>query len=152
MIRSRARRTVVVSLLIVLVTASLSGPRSLGAAEASTSSTAYARELLELINRYRKDNGLRKLYAHAGLTRLAREHSGDMAQRRRLGHQGFKERFQRSGRSPCTENVGWNHATPQAQFEGWRRSAGHDRNMLHPQIRWAGIAEQNGYVTFFACR
>ncbi len=111
-------------------------------------------DLLGLINSYRAERELGPLVMRPGLTRLALDHSRAMKRAGRLSHDGFKARFraaQRQGASGCVENVGWNYPTPTGQFEGWRDSPGHDRNMLDKAITGAGIARAGAYTTFFAC-
>ncbi len=112
----------------------------------------YSQTLLEQINLYRQDNGLNPLRFDDNLIRLAKNHSFAMFQQKRIGHAQFDERFERSGSRLCVENVGWNYSTPLQQFDAWRRSSGHDQNMLKEGIYKAGIAEIGKYVTFFACK
>lgn len=112
----------------------------------------YASTLLELINNYRRYYGLSPLRFDARLNNLARKHSFDMFRQKRMSHKGFQDRFRRSGRRMCVENVGWNYTTPLKQFDGWRHSRGHDENMLNKDIHYAGISQVGQYVTFFACR
>jgi uncharacterized protein YkwD len=73
--------------------------------------TLYARTLLEQINLYRRDNGLHPLRFDANLIHLAKNHSFAMSQQKRVSHNNFKERFERSGSRLCVENVGWNYST-----------------------------------------
>ena len=117
-----------------------------------TESTLYGRTLLEQINRYRQEHGLSQLTFDTGLIRVAKAHSFTMFQQKRISHLDFNKRFERSGSRLCVENVGWNYTVPLKQFEAWRWSSGHDQNMLADGLRKAGIAEVNGYVTFFACQ
>ena len=51
----------------------------------------------------------------------------------------------------CVENVGFNYRSPESQFEGWRGSAGHDRNMLDKRVDRMGIGVAADYVTLIAC-
>ena len=118
----------------------------------SADTTLYGRTLLEQINLYRQDSGLNQLVFDPGLIRLARTHSFTMFKQKRISHLDFKSRFERTGSRLCVENVGWNYTTPLKQFNAWRRSSGHDQNMITEGIRKAGIAEIGGYVTFFACQ
>lgn len=113
--------------------------------------TPYAASLLEQINDYRVYYGLAPLCFDTRLNHLARKHSYDMYRQNRMSHSGFQDRFRRSGRRICVENVGWNYNTPLKQFDGWRHSRGHDENMLNEEIRYAGISQVGKYVTFFAC-
>ena len=112
----------------------------------------YAANLLDLINNYRLYYGLSSLRFDSRLNQLALKHSYDMFRRKRMSHNGFQDRFRRSGRRMCVENVGWNYTTPLKQFDGWRHSRGHDENMLKEDIHYVGIAQVGNYVTFFACR
>lgn len=111
----------------------------------------YIKELLALINHYRADNGLRPLSSDKKLINLARGHSIEMQHQGALSHDRFEERFKRSGRNSCVENVGWNYRTARDLFSAWQRSSGHDQNMLSGNIQKAGISISGSYVTFFAC-
>ena len=82
---------------------------------------------------------------------LAREHSAAMAKAGQLNHDGFASRVQRSGVAMCVENVGWNYGSPKEQFEAWRASPGHDRNMLNRRVDRMGIGMVADYVTLIAC-
>jgi len=109
-------------------------------------------ELLVLINRYRSTKKLKPLASSPQYVELAREHSQTMLEQQSMSHDGFDERFRRAAdASSCVENVAWNHATPQSLLDGWRKSPGHNRNMLDRKISRAGINKTGAYVTFFAC-
>jgi len=112
----------------------------------------YATELASLVNRYRASVNAPALVLEAPLSELAREHSAAMMRAKRLGHDDFKDRFRRSGYSMCVENVGWNYLTPKDQFNAWRASPGHDRNLLDARVTHAGIGVTGDYVTLIACR
>ena len=114
--------------------------------------TVYGETLLAQINQYRQEKGLNTLRFDPGLTQLAQNHSFAMFQQKMLSHRNFQDRFDRSGSHLCVENVGWNYTNPLKQFEGWRRSPDHNKNMLTDGIQQAGIAEVGNYVTFFACK
>ncbi len=112
---------------------------------------AYETQLLVLISAYRTSNALSPLSFDALLNSLAAEHSEYMHANNSMNHDGFYDRADRAGYSYCVENVGWNYPTPEAQFEGWRNSAGHNQNMLNTNIGYAGISKVGSFVTFFAC-
>jgi len=111
----------------------------------------YARHLAQLINDYRARNGLAPLDLVADLNLLAAEHSAQMAEMRRLSHDGFRGRFDRTTARLCVENVGVNFPHAEAQLDGWRASPGHHRNLLEAKIVRMGIAQSRNFVTFFAC-
>ena len=114
--------------------------------------TPFGETLLAEINRYRQENGLNTLRFDPNLIQLAQHHSFEMFQQKMLSHRNFSQRFDRSGSHLCVENVGWNYTNPLKQFDGWRSSPAHDKNMLAEGIQLAGIAEVGQYVTFFACK
>jgi uncharacterized protein YkwD len=125
-----------------------------GAAEdpLKTGATAgYAQHLADLINQYRQQHGLAPLTSTDYLASIASEHTAQMADRRRLSHDGFRDRFDRTHARICVENVGWNFPFPEAQLDGWRASPGHHRNLLEPKVTQMGVAVSRAYVTFFAC-
>jgi uncharacterized protein YkwD len=111
----------------------------------------YAVELARLINDYRERRGLERLATSDKLAELAGRHSAQMAAARKLGHQGFEQRFTQSGYAVCVENVGWNAATPAAEIDRWQRSDLHNKNLLDRRIGVMGIGARSGYVTFIAC-
>lgn len=113
--------------------------------------TGYPLRMAELVNQYRASHGLAALTIDPTIAGLAREHSAAMAKAGKLNHDDFPARARRSGLPMCVENVGWNYGSPKAQFEGWRESPGHDRNMLNRQATRVGIGVVAGYVTLIAC-
>lgn len=112
---------------------------------------AYSRRLSDLVNEYRTQRGLPPLSPDAQIAVLARRHSDAMARAGALSHDDFRARVRGSGFAVCVENVGWNYPTPAAQLDGWRASAGHDRNLLDARVTRMGIGVVGGYVTFIAC-
>ena len=114
-------------------------------------SEGYVRHLGNLINDYRAGHGLQPLIPAENLVALADEHSAGMAAQRKLSHDGFRDRAQRTQSAVCVENVGWNYPSPETQLEGWRKSPTHDRNLLHPKVSRMGLAVNTRYVAFFAC-
>lgn len=119
---------------------------------ANATDDRYAETLVELVNRYREQQGKPPLVVDRNLAALAREHSAAMAKAGRLNHDDFQSRFRRSGYAMCVENVGWNYPTPQAALVAWQRSPGHDRNLLDARVKHMGIGAASGYVTFIGCR
>lgn len=112
---------------------------------------AYAQRMAVLLDRYRQQHGLPALPLDRTLVALAAEHSAAMAKARRMDHDDFPSRARRSGLALCVENVGWNYPTPDAQFDAWRASPGHDRNLRDPRVERVGIAVASGYATLIAC-
>jgi len=111
----------------------------------------FAQELVTLINKYRTSNGLNALFLDKKLIGLAESHSAEMNSLGVLSHDNFNDRFKKSGADSCIENVGWNFRTARDQFIAWKKSEGHNRNMMATGIRKAGISKIGEYVTFFSC-
>jgi len=111
----------------------------------------YSKLLTMLVNQYRVSQGLPAMQVDPRVSGLAREHSAAMAKAGQLNHDGFPSRVQRSGVARCVENVGWNYGSPKEQFDAWRASPGHDRNMLDRRADRIGIGIVADYVTLIAC-
>ena len=111
----------------------------------------YPQRLAALVNQYRVSHGLRALIVDTTVAGLALEHSAAMAKAGQLNHDEFPSRVRRSGFAVCVENVGWNYRSPEGQFDGWRASPGHNRNMLDPRVARMGIGTVADYVTMIAC-
>ena len=136
-----------------ILIAVLAGPcAAADSSPAASTPDGYVRQLAGLINDYRERHGLGPLVFVGELATLAGEHSESMSERRRLSHEGFMARFHRASSKVCVENVGWNFRTPEGLFKGWRDSPEHHRNLLEPKVERMGIAVDERYVTFFACR
>lgn len=150
-LRATAVRVRAWSVAVAGIAAGALGVSACAAVAAGPADDVYAQRLTTLINQHRVRHARGPLAVDAGLQRLAQEHSAAMATAGRLSHDGFPTRAQRSGHALCVENVGWNYATPQAQFDGWRDSAGHDRNMLDSRVGHVGVATVNHYTTMIAC-
>jgi uncharacterized protein YkwD len=93
-------------------------------------------ELLRLINQHRKANGKGALSTDSSLTRAAQDHTDWMQSTGAFSHTGkngssFSDRIRSAGGRPTAsaENIA-EHSTPKAVFESWKKSAGHNRNML----------------------
>lgn len=128
---------------------------SLGATHTVGHAADFGSETLRLINSYRTSRGLSPLASHSVLQRLAKQHSRYQASRNDLGHDGYKQRAAQARAAGltarCAENVGFRYASPQQLFAGWRNSPGHNKNLLRPSLRYAGVSVVGSYSTFFAC-
>jgi uncharacterized protein YkwD len=124
---------------------------AVAAAPTANDGADYAQRLAALVNRYRVSHGLPELIVDTTVAGLAREQSEAMAKAGQLSHDDFPSRVRRSGLEMCVENVGWNYHSPEGQFDSWRASPGHDRNMLDPRVDRVGIGIVADYVTLIAC-
>ena len=100
-----------------------------------------------MINTYRRRNGMQPLALDAQLTVAAKAHSRDLAKWDRISHYGSDgsnpwDRVRRSGYMArlAAENVGTGQATLKEVFSGWRKSPGHNKNLLLKDAKHMGIA------------
>lgn len=128
---------------------SAAGPAARQASDAGAPD--YAARVLHALNAYRVEKGLPALLPAPALVALAAEHSSEMAARKRPSHDGFAQRFERTGAELCVENVAQGFRVPEQVLIGWRTVATHHRNLLEPRVRYLGLANTGLYVTFFAC-
>ncbi|MCB1514171.1 MAG: CAP domain-containing protein [Hyphomicrobiaceae bacterium] len=101
----------------------------------------------DLINQYRKDNGLKPLVINADLTVAAKAHSRDLAKWDRISHYGSDgsnpwDRVKRSGYKArlAAENVGTGQVTFDEVMKGWKNSPGHNKNLLLSDAQHMGLA------------
>ncbi|MCB1510310.1 MAG: CAP domain-containing protein [Hyphomicrobiaceae bacterium] len=106
-----------------------------------------ASEALRMINSYRRKHGLRPLKLDVLLTKAAKAHSTDLAKWDRISHYGSDgsnpwDRVRRTGYKArlAAENVGTGQASLAEVFEGWRKSPGHNKNLLLRDATQMGIA------------
>lgn len=104
-------------------------------------------EAQRLINAYRKKQGLRPLRIDPLLTKAASIHSKDLSRWDRISHYGSdgSNPWDRVGRTGfkarlAAENVGTGQATLKEVFEGWKKSPGHNKNLLLRHATHMGIA------------
>ena len=100
-----------------------------------------------LINAYRKSKGLKPLRIDVKLTRAAKAHARDLARWDRISHYGSDgsnpwDRVKRTGYNAklAAENVGTGQKTIEEVFRGWKKSPGHNKNLLLADAEQMGIA------------
>ncbi len=114
-----------------------------------------------MINSYRQKNGLKPLTQNSRLTQAARRHAADLAEGRRISHKGSDgsnpwSRIKATGYRAklSAENVGAGQRSFSEVLQGWKKSSGHNRNLLLPDAVHMGIAlEKNPnsrFQTFWA--
>lgn len=137
--------------LLAWALAAVIAPASAGDSTPVERTEAFIGRVAVLINEYRSQHRLDRLAAAAVLAQVADRHSQRMAKAGRPSHHGFRDRFRDVDGAICVENIAAHFDSPEAVFEGWRRSPSHDRNLLEPRIVRMGLAARDSYVTFFAC-
>ena len=120
-----------------------------GPCSADTSLDGEELEFLELINAYRAQNALGPLAFSDALNRAAAWKSAHMANNDYFAHddaiinRGFVDRLRDCGYTANTwlaENIAAGNDTAVETFEQWRGSAGHNSNMLNPNMVAIGVA------------
>jgi len=101
----------------------------------------------DVINAYRKKNGLKPLKLNAELTEAAKAHSRDLAKWDRISHYGSDgsnpwDRVKRAGYHArlAAENVGTGQVNFNEVMRGWEESPGHNKNLLTADATHMGIA------------
>lgn len=116
---------------------------------ASTSVTAYEKEVVRLVNAERAKEGLSALEYDWQLSRVARYKSEDMQKNNYFSHtsltygspfnmmKSFGITYRTAG-----ENIAKGYRTPAAVVDGWMNSPGHRANILNSSFTHIGV----GYV------
>jgi len=102
--------------------------------------------LLSLINAYRSENGLHALEIDQTLNRVSVDMAFHIAKRDSMdtwAHSdfGLSSRLDKADYKnyAAAENLGAGYADLQAAFDGWKGSAGHNKNLLNPYVTQIGI-------------
>lgn len=102
------------------------------------------RDILSLVNDYRKSKKLAPLQSNAAMEYQARRHSMDMGTHRiPFGHQGLTFRIKYifdkvPGATTVGENVAYGNLSAQAVVSGWIKSPEHRKNM-EGNFKYTGI-------------
>lgn len=101
----------------------------------------------DLVNAYRKTQGLKPLTLNTELTNAAKAHARDLAKWDRISHYGSDgsnpwDRVKRAGYNAkvAAENVGTGQASFDEVLKGWKESPGHNRNLLMSDVDNMGVA------------
>jgi uncharacterized protein YkwD len=115
----------------------------------NTNTTAYATEVIRLVNVERSNNGLAALMAQTNIRDAAQKHTIDMACNFFVSHTGsdgsvFEDRLDLFGYywMYAGENIAAGYATPSAVVTAWMNSSLHRANILDPEFTEIGV----GYV------
>ncbi len=111
---------------------------------------SYEEQVVQLVNKYRKQNGLAELTINWELSRVSRYKSQDMHDKKYFSHQSptygspfdMMKNFGISYRT-AGENIAQGYSTPQAVMNGWMNSSGHRANILNASFTQIGV----GYVS-----
>ena len=103
--------------------------------EQPAGATDFDKEILNIINTYRKSKGLVALEYNLVIWKEANIHSKNMAAKTvPFGHDGFYDRVEKiladlGGGNGSAENVAYGYPTAQEVVDGWLSSAGHKANI-----------------------
>ena len=124
--------------------------------QAPSTEAAMEREVLELVNKVRAENGLSALTWAEDVARVARAHSSDMINRNFFSHtnpDGLSpfDRLKNNGISYRTaaENIAYGQKTAEAVMKSWMNSSGHRANILNKNVKEIGVGavkKSNGTV------
>jgi hypothetical protein len=155
MVSMRARIAFIVGFLAILP---LSGCLSLGGGETSsapfftsslpaTPGAFSVSEAVRLISLYRAANGLKPVSVDPVLMKIASVHAERMAKADTMSHVlpgegSFQQRLIDGGfrAAMAAENVAAGQPTLPVVLEAWRKSPGHNANLLLPDVSKIGIA------------
>lgn len=95
----------------------------------------HEKEVLDLLNAYRKKNNKSPLQWNQVCANFAEKHSQNMADLKILSHDGINERLDGikklvKGYQVGSENVAFSHPGDMNPVEAWSKSSGHNKNML----------------------
>jgi uncharacterized protein YkwD len=106
-----------------------------------------AGEAIRILSDYRRKHGLGAVRLDPKLTRIAADHALRMAQSNKVAHVligegSFARRLRVGGydASIASENIGAGYDSLAEAFAGWRKSRGHNKNLLTPEVTVIGIA------------
>lgn len=101
----------------------------------------------DLINKYRRERGLKPLSLNPQLSEAAKTHSRDLAKWDRISHYGSDgsnpwDRVKRTGYNAkvAAENVGTGQIDFSEVLKGWKDSPGHNKNLLLTDANEMGLA------------
>ncbi|UYV36941.1 CAP domain-containing protein [Rhodobacteraceae bacterium D3-12] len=120
---------------------------------ASVLSAEPVREVVQLTNAFRAQNGLGALAISPVLEAVAEGHGRDMAKKGFFSHKGSNgssvgKRAKRKGYRFCliAENIAKGQRTPQEVMQSWITSKGHRSNMLQRKAREIGVIREAGNI------
>jgi uncharacterized protein YkwD len=109
-----------------------------------------------LINRERRQHGLRGFRDNGRLDRASQRHANDMSDRKYFAHGDFvgrirAARYLKNARGYTVgENIAWgsfDYATPASIVDGWMHSPGHRANILNGRFHEIGLGVARGAPT-----
>ncbi|NJR64590.1 MAG: CAP domain-containing protein [Leptolyngbyaceae cyanobacterium CRU_2_3] len=107
---------------------------------------SFAKQVVELTNNYRRQNGLAALTENSKLVAIAQAYSQTMATQDFFAHQGLDgsqpwDRMTAGGYKwfRSAENIAAGQLTPEEVVQGWIDSPGHRANLLDSRVKEIGV-------------
>ena len=123
-----------------------SGSGSGGGNPDNNSGEDFAKQVLELTNDFRGENGLQPLKWDPELASAAQEHSDNMGEQDFFSHTGQDgslpwDRTEAAGddNTSIGENIAAGQSNPEEVVQAWIDSPGHRENMLNPDYEYLGV-------------
>lgn len=143
---TRFAAPVLAAALTALMLAGCGGPTILSEADNATRGVILDEQAaIAAISRYRAEHGLGPLVLDSGLVKAASYQAGTNARAGRLSHEiggTFTSRMSQAGlaKAYAAENLSAGSETFDQVLARWKASPEHNRNMLMPQLKRAGVA------------
>ena len=128
--------------ILALVLAACSGG---GSRQPATPISLDVGRTASLVSAYRAANGLGPVRVESRLMQAAATQARVMGERDRIGHRvagPLPRRIWAAGYDwgAAAENLGAGYSNLDGAMAGWKASAGHRRNLLHPDVTEIGVA------------
>lgn len=112
----------------------------------SQSNSNYSTQVLNLVNKHRRENGLKELTLNSNLSNVAQIKTNDMKSNNYFSHTSPTygspfDMIKQFGISYKTagENIAKGQKTPEAVVNAWMNSEGHRANILNPNYTQMGL-------------
>ncbi len=111
----------------------------------------FEKRVVEIVNEERKKNGLKTLKISKKISKLAREKSEDMRDKKYFDHKSPTygrpcDHMKKTQKwQTCGENIAAGQATPEEVMDSWMHSEGHRRNILDPDYKYIGVGFVEGF-------
>jgi len=148
-------KTLFTYLFIFLLSSSLFAQDPSGNENIPSSNTAFEKEMMSLINAFRKKNNLNELEWNESLAKAARYHAKDMCVDNYFEHESYDRiggrlkktyktfdrvrKFLDKGLFANSENIGSGFDTAKEMFDTWLSSPGHRKNIMLPNSKFIGV-------------
>jgi len=115
--------------------------------------SSFELNVLDLVNDYRIENGLKELDILDDGSRQAEEHNNHMIEEDEVCHDGFPNRYSALVNSvkakAVSENVAYGYRTAEAVVNAWIKSEGHRENMLGNHTHFGISITENSEGKFY---